>query len=413
MSTLRFLLVTILFFSIVFPTALQLFKIALLFIVFILLGFLTLTERKHIVMWRGSMFCALFFSFIGLLWSLYGEVRGNPGAVRVLTVMAIYPLLLPALFVVLRPGDCNRLMSVFRWSTIGLIITQFLYLLSSFGLDGGFYYRLLGDLYGDVAVTDLGDDYLLFTLPSIASVIFMLPFFMLDYILSNKNKTLNASMIIAMCLITFLSGRRAIYLSLIMSFLFVIFILLFWKRVKFFDLICKFIPVTLLVLIFAILAKILGYFSLDMFVNDISSIFNFSTDDSNIERANQFEALMDGFYQNQFFGNGAGAAASYSRSAEQPWAYELFYVSILFQYGLLGFMFYFLGIMFLLYNLIYMALVEPCRDEGSRFLFCFLAGFVAFLISTATNPYLGKFDYMWVVFIPMAILNCRKQFGYV
>jgi len=34
-----------------------------------------------------------------------------------------------------------------------------------------------------------------------------------------------------------------------------------------------------------------------------------------------------------------------------------------------------------------------------------LAGTSCFLIANATNPYLAKFDYIWVIFLPVALIN--------
>jgi hypothetical protein len=40
-----------------------------------------------------------------------------------------------------------------------------------------------------------------------------------------------------------------------------------------------------------------------------------------------------------------------------------------------------------------------------NFEFPFLAGLICFMIANGTNPYLAKFDYMWIIFIPVALLN--------
>ncbi|APO80680.1 hypothetical protein BL240_03900 [Pseudomonas putida] len=84
-----------------------------------------------------------------------------------------------------------------------------------------------------------------------------------------------------------------------------------------------------------------------------------------------------------------------------PWAYELFYVSLIFQYGIFGFVIYGLGVVALI-----VFLAQQVRRKGrDSFEFCFLSGLVSFLLATATNPYLAKFDYMWVLFIPVALMN--------
>ncbi|HBD3887813.1 TPA: hypothetical protein KJF53_003784, partial [Escherichia coli] len=88
-------------------------------------------------------------------------------------------------------------------------------------------------------------------------------------------------------------------------------------------------------------------------------------------------------------------------SDSQPWAYELSYIAFLFQFGLVGFFIYLMGILFIIYTLI-----RRVKFVGRNSMeFCFLSGFISFMIANATNPYLLKFDYMWLIFIPLGIAN--------
>jgi O-antigen ligase len=111
--------------------------------------------------------------------------------------------------------------------------------------------------------------------------------------------------------------------------------------------------------------------------------------------------MMAEFVNSPLFGSGAGAAAQYQRSIEQPWAYELAYIAFLFQYGVVGFIIYAAGIILLTYHLT----AQIKKNGRNSFEFFYLAGFISFMIANATNPYLAKFDYMWVLFIPVAIMN--------
>ncbi len=53
--------------------------------------------------------------------------------------------------------------------------------------------------------------------------------------------------------------------------------------------------------------------------------------------------------------------------------------------------------------------VRSCVDvEIKAFVISFMVGLVAFLIANTTNPYLGKFDYMWVIFIPVMFIHTYK-----
>ena len=62
-----------------------------------------------------------------------------------------------------------------------------------------------------------------------------------------------------------------------------------------------------------------------------------------------------------------------------------------------------MGVFVLIFNMIRLV-----KFKGvDCFEFYFLAGFLSFMIANATNPYLAKFDYMWVMFIPVAMMNDR------
>lgn len=42
---------------------------------------------------------------------------------------------------------------------------------------------------------------------------------------------------------------------------------------------------------------------------------------------------------------------------------------------------------------------------GWQYILPVLVGTACFLIANTTNPYLAKFDYIWVVFLPVALIN--------
>ena len=152
----------------------------------------------------------------------------------------------------------------------------------------------------------------------------------------------------------------------------------------------------------------LNMINTDMLYESILSIIQFNSDPSNNERLLQLYALYDGFSESPLIGAGAGAVASYIRSYEHPWAYELYYVSLLFQYGIIGFMFYLAGVIYLIASMI----KKMCYSQYNVYNVYYvsiLSGMVSFLIATFTNPYLAKFDYMWVIFLPASIVLSKNK----
>ena len=412
----RNLLLLILLMSITFPTALQAIKITFLLLSILLFFIAQLRQPKNKYYWVGTVIIGLAFSLIGLAWSLYGLILNNPGALHVITVMVVYPLLMLFFAPVFRPGDLVRIQGVMYVASIILVGTQIIFLLSLLGLDGGVIFSLANDMYGDIAVISDSEEALSFALPSVASLIFFIPYLFFNFLLEKKINYIKLTLLLVMVLLAFMAGRRAIYLSFILSASIVIIIVLFSikeKKVEYKNFIRKIYIILFLVGGVILLASLMGIITFDFIYQNISSIFDFKQDLSNALRYLQFNALIDGFQENPILGAGAGAAASFSRSYEHPWAYELYYLAILFQYGLLGILPFVLGIIYLLFSMGALAIKVVSNNLKFTSLISFLSGFIAFLIATATNPYLGKFDYMWIIFIPLSIINCKKIFGSV
>lgn len=121
-------------------------------------------------------------------------------------------------------------------------------------------------------------------------------------------------------------------------------------------------------------------------------------------RSRQLEALVRGIEQRPFVGTGAGGfAPEIVRDDHRPWAYELYYVALLFQVGVIVFAVYLGGMAWVVWT------TRRLVAEGDplwRFALPAMVGCICFLIATASNPYLARFDGEWVVFWPIAVLNC-------
>ena len=52
------------------------------------------------------------------------------------------------------------------------------------------------------------------------------------------------------------------------------------------------------------------------------------------------------------------------------------------------------------------------NSDLSPYMLPLLVGLSCFLVANATNPYLQKYDYLWVIFLPIAIINLHYQRKY-
>lgn len=398
------ILFLLIFLSLTLPTSITLLKIGILFC----LIFLLIINKDKIVFDKEIFLLTLLYTLVGFVWSFYGLLFDNPGGLRVLTVMGIYPLLFLALSFWITIYNINNIAKLFFVISIFIVVIQASFILSSLGILPLFIYDVLKTLSDNSDGISIGDAHILFTLPNVSSLIFLIPFFSAFILLSNKLEIKSLILVLVMLVLILLTGRRAFFLSYGFSLVFLVFISLYLRK----DLQTNIFRKLFVVMLFFVMS-LFAFISfsgieLQIYIEKFYSILDFSSNDSNLERVYQFRALYEGIANTPLFGSGAGAAAEYTRSSEQPWAYELSYVAFIFHYGMLGFMIYLSGIVY-----IFVSLLKICKDKiVSRdvkvSIVSFLAGFVAFLVANSTNPYLMKFDYMWVIFIPVMIINAYK-----
>jgi len=210
--------------------------------------------------------------------------------------------------------------------------------------------------------------------------------------------------------VVIVSGRRALELVTMMAPLMVFFAIFLHapeERTILFKSLRRFAVTLVLGLSLVVLLLRPAYaISFSGFFDRFSSGFDFSPtsmDNSPDERRQQFFALEQGWLEHPLFGAGLGEPAYGSiRSEDMPWAYELSYLALLFQTGLVGLVTYASGIAW-----IYWMAAKIIRRGGvwAQMMLPLLVGMTSFLIANATNPYLAKFDGLWTIFLPIAVIN--------
>lgn len=344
-----------------------------------------------------------------LFFMLYGLFNDAPGALSVGTVYVLWPLLFIFFMGFLNnPSDFEGFIKII---IVGVIVSAMMgILLVAEGL-GFIDINISSFLEVQGAGLGIYEGTLEYNLYNMTTVMFGFPFLLALIFLPKKisivNKFWNYLALFAMvlALITLLiSGRRAFWvISLASPFiLFVIFRMSglanpFRIKLLFF--------VIVLVSFASLIGSVVFKLSIESIIYDVLAGFDFG-DSSNLSasvRAEQFYALLHGWMDNPLFGSGHGAAALGSvRSDKQAWAYELSYLALLFQIGLIGSLIYFFA---LLWTFIKSIRVIRTNPKAAGMLLPLLVGLTCFLIANATNPYLAKFDYLWTIFLPIGILN--------
>jgi hypothetical protein len=400
----RLLVIILLAISIIFPGGLIPVKVGVFLLILVIVVISMITGRVSLSL--NLYLLSLFYALVGLAWSFYGELLGNPGAMKVMTVMVAYPILFPLFSPLYREEDNSSLYRLFLICAWIIVAIDLVYVLNYFNSIGNTLHTILTSIYGDVKTdVQFADNNVSIQLMNVNSIIFLLPFF-LSYLFFSKSrggKVYIYILVLLMITTGLLANRRAVLLTAILGPVIAFFITTNspqdqgklkgsrWWIVSF--------TIALVIWIFySVHSSVLKYY-IDLTI----STFNFTDDYSNGIRVSQFHSLLDGIYDAPFWGHGAGAVAGVIRSVQTPWTYELTYVAFIFHYGIICFVIYAFGIVFLCRQLI-----SSIKKNGrSSFEFYFLSGFISFMLANATNPYLESFDFMWVLFIPYAIVNRR------
>lgn len=350
----------------------------------------------------------LFYTFLGMAYVFYGYVNGNPGAVRVSTVYVIWPIVYMVIISTMSKEWVFRgVARVLIGSSIAISSYVIYYLLHELGIiPDALYIELdLGQSAG------FYEELVRYNLYSISTLLFLFPFVTASLLSWSgvdtppvRRKYLMISFLLVTC-VSILSGRRALWLVMILTPLLTSVILFFVKQRQ--GTIKKIIkPIFYFSGIVGVsLGLLQTVFDVGVsgLLNRLVEGFQFSDDLGAVLRREQYAALLDGWANSPFFGAGMGAVAEGSiRSLEMPWSYELYFLSLLFHTGIVGIAAYAIGIGWIVFH----GLRIVRRDPVLRlYMIPVLVAMICFLIASNTNPYLGKFDYLWVVFLPVAIIN--------
>lgn len=383
------------FLMLVVPTTYQSIKLALLLVC--LLG--TVTSSRFSISARGAV-GILGVAALGAIEVGYGFIRGTPGASTQWTVFILWPLV----FYVLSTQICTvaRLTSLFRVMVAAAWVIGLYGLIMVLAMSGtiprALYYSGIDAGQG----TYFDNGVIAFSLYSLSSVLFLLPALLalaITWPRATPPPTPWWALVGAICILVLLvlmSGRRGLFIVLI-GFPVILLLLLVVLR-------APGIRRTAAAMIAAALvawagARLIGF--------DLARVAQYlTTGDIKVEssaiRLQQFHQLVDAWRSdNIFLGSGLGAVAPGPlRSFDTPWAYELSYVALLFQIGIVGLAFYGTIIIYTYVHVVTAALAHPKIRPWAIAVFM---GGVSFLVANATNPYLLKFDYMWILFLPVAV----------
>jgi hypothetical protein len=351
----------------------------------------------------------LFYFVVGVSFVLLGYLRDTPGALFSSLVFVIWPLAYGLLIeAVAHPKRIVNVLRVLVFAMIAIGACTIYFLSWRLGW-------LPDSLYVDpqlvYAVAFFGNSMQMIHL-SLSSLIFLIPFTISGlYVYSPQAPRFLPQWVLWLGLslglfTAFMGGRRALFLVLIATPLLIIFFHS-WLPDQ-----LRPSPTRRIMLTVSLALALFGtrYYlgaatgltwggTREFFLSG----FEFETDPSANLRLTQFNALIQGWKAHPLEGAGLGAGvAEIIRNDERPWEYELQYVLLLYQMGVLGILAYGTGLAWIYYQ------ARKMAKSGSTLgvhMVPVLVGMTAILIANATNPYLQTFGHLWTLFIPIAVIN--------
>jgi len=358
--------------------------------------------QQSIILWT------LFVVTVSLLQIVLGLINDNPGAVSVATVYVLWPLVYTFIIgAIYSKLVIVRLYKIIVLGAILVFVMAFYILLAKLlSID----FSALPLFYEQGAVMGFYDGRVEYRLFNMSTAIYSIPF-MIALLMSGDRVSFfspgwNRMVWIGLfCSLSVLiiSGRRAFWLSAVISpFIVVLLYYLSGYRANIQKMMAR-----ILLYILPIIISVSLYAGIDyviMWQDFISGFdFNDSQNYSSYRRREQFVDLVQAWMNEPLVGAGHGATVdSQLHQRLQPWAYELSYIALLYQTGIVGIMVYGGAVVWVFARGI---LIARENSDARTYIIPVLSAFLVFLVVNATNPYLQKFDYLWTLFLPVAVIN--------
>jgi len=393
---------------ILFPAILQSIKNGFLALIGVCAFWVMFHLNWRLGLHKTVFFWWIFYLCLGLLFIFWGHINGAVRVLPIIKLYVLYPIAYMVLVTLIRThGSLVNVLRILIFCTIPMSVLVILQVLSVMGLTlPGFEYIVMA--FSENGLTNE----LSYTPRVLSSLIFLLPFMVgCLAVYSGKNRPVPRAELwfcTVLSLIAVMVGQRHVLLLILFLTPFILVALASFLRRK--ERRNAILSLVKALFVMAAIAWVAAYslggimgWETHSLLRDFAEAFDFKHDESAMIRAEQFSALMEGVSERPVFGAGLGVGSDkYIRDPEKPWNYELRYVALLFQTGIVGFILYMSGVIWILWTGVR---VIAARTTLSLHMVPMLAGFCGALVAEATNPYLNQFGHLWMLFFPVAVIN--------
>lgn len=346
------------------------------------------------------------YIFMGIFYITYAIIVSNPAPMKYFPTYVIWPILFFLITLLIDKSIFLKLIKCMRYALTIIALT---------GIFAFIYLNLTVDfeslIFGFGAAIRPGFPFLAIYSGAVTSMIFLYVFFLVLYLVDKQLlKKIDKFNLITGFIFIFATSRRVIFIILAMTvILSTLFVFVFehqnWKLYRKNIINNIFVFFIFILIIVGIVIK-LELFEFELLFEFIGNAIGDDSSGINYDpRLLQFDALIEGWTDHPIIGNGTGIDAGVIRS-ELPGTYELSYVALLFERGLLGITIY--ALQFIILN-IWMIFSLKNDLIPTKYGIAVLIAFDMFLFANATNPYLNAFDHLWVIFIVLAVININKK----
>lgn len=388
-----------LFFSMIFiPQSFSFIKISLLivtlFFYFISFGFKKLIFSQKFIFW--FLFYFIFYS----IWIIYGFFFNNPGVIDIARLELIWPFIYIILLSLIESEAIIK--NIYKFFVISSFFIAFYNLYKFLELFFPIPKLFLLDQNFEIGIHE---GYVQMVSLNIGSLIFLMPLLFSMCLIGENfykkikiNKYIFLLILITVILTSIISGRRALWFSIFLTIALVKYFTSFYSNLKNTNFDKNIFRLFLILFVFGSV-YLSSKINLDDFKNKFTEEFN---SDNQTVRQEQSKALIAGFYSYPLLGTGFGKGVdAVVRNIEKPWTYELTYHVILYNTGIIGFIFFASLILYPIYWSITLI-----RKTNNILILPILCSYIIILLNSTSNPFFtSSFDFQWMLFLPIGILN--------
>lgn len=393
---------------IVFPGLLQ--PVKLVFLGFSIIFGLSL-RNGQIYIDKGVLSWMLIYVMTNLFYMVLSIIHGND-ALSYMPVLIFEPIALFLIVLLFNNDLLHFAIKAVVVSSYILVIYDTVFLMSINGILPAFFHDLMIGIKANYGGVLFG--FVKYSADNVSWMMFLAPLFIAVFLTTNIDKLRKHSLILiaAFAIHAVIVMRTALFLCFIIG----IFLTVIFTKISKQSISRKSLHMTLFAIIVFLMIGIFGFSQqlVSLLSEDIISAFSLETSTNSLGvvdaggrvRYEQFIDLIYTWSIKPIFGWGVPSNSLNIVRSNVLGAYELTYIAMLMQRGLLGIFIYFALIVWLFLKNFQIAKENSNYSKSS---ICIMVALSAAIFANFTNPYIDNFDRLIIQFLPLIFINLKAM----